>query len=325
MASLLGRLIRRPQKYLRRDFWVPTLAEFRYRGRAGLVFAAPAIVRRRILRERPFRAYVFPSALDTFQLAETYVAWKVLWHCNVEIHTSGANDADFALAWHPATRYTPDERALTSLESRMSVINGRCTDIRKSVVDAVFADVFGYSLEVNPRTHRGTLLCKSERNGAHDARLLEGPLESIEPDCVYQRVVSYETLYGYAEWRTFIVGRKPVAVYTCYRPLDDRFALLPSLSILTTLAETFTQREQELIAAFCDRMHLDFGALDILRDAQDGRLYISDCNNTPTGPSTTSLSIPAQVHVVAEIAKAFEREYLTPIRTKQDAAQPVSS
>jgi hypothetical protein len=31
-------------------------------------------------------------------------------------------------------------------------------------------------------------------------------------------------------------------------------------------------------------MGLDFGELDILRDNDDGRIYIVDVNNTPSGP-----------------------------------------
>ena len=32
-------------------------------------------------------------------------------------------------------------------------------------------------------------------------------------------------------------------------------------------------------------MNLEYGDLDILRDNDDGRIYIVDANNTPHGPS----------------------------------------
>jgi len=317
VASIASRIVRNPHKYLRRSFWVPTLKEFAFRGSAGLLFAAPTIVHRALRRKRTMRIYVFPSPLDRYQLAETYVAWKVFWNCNLEVTTSDPDSADIAIAWHPSTNYTPDESLLRSLEARMPVLNARCTDIRKSVVDRIFAEVAGYSLDVDPHTYRGTMLRKSENNGTHDARLLEGPLNEAEPGYVYQRLVSYESLYGYAEWRTFIVGRKPVETYVSYRPLDDRFRTLPSLSGLARLDETFTAKEQQIITAFCERMKLDFGVLDILRDAQDGRMYISDCNNTPTGPSATTLSARSQMRVVRDVAVAFEREYLLPLGNKR--------
>lgn len=317
MTSLATRIVRNPHKYLRRSFWVPTLKEFTFRGSAGLLFAAPAIVRRSLRRTRPLRIYVFPSPLDRYQLAETYVAWKVFWNCNLEIVTSDPDSADIAIAWNPSTNYTLDESFLRSLEARIPVLNGRCTDIRKSIVDRVFAEVAGYSLDVDPRTYRGTMLRKSERNGTHDARLMEGPLDEADPGYVYQRLISYESLYGYAEWRTFIVGRMPVEAYVSYRPPDDRFRTLPSRSGLARLDETFTEKEGRVIAAFCERMKLDFGVLDILRDAQDGRMYISDCNNTPTGPSSTTLSARAQLRVVRNVAEAFQREYLLPLGNKR--------
>lgn len=296
---------------------MPVLKEFRFRGSAGLLFAAPALVRRALGRTRPLRIYVFPSPLDRYQLAETYVAWKVFWNCGLEVTTNDPDSADIAIAWNPSTNYALDESALRSLEARMTVLNGRCTDIRKSIVDRVFAEVAGYSLDVDPQTYCGTMLRKSEKNGAHDARLLEGPLDAAEPGYVYQRLVSYESFYGYAEWRTFIVGRKPVETYVSYRPPDDRFRTLPSRSGLARLDETFTANERRVIAAFCERMQLDFGVLDILRDAQDGRMYISDCNNTPTGPSSTTLSVREQLQVVRNVGEAFEREYLLPLGNKR--------
>ena len=314
MASLAARIVRNPKKYLRSGFWAPTLQEFTYRGRAGLFFAAPALVRRTLGRERPLRVFVFPSPMDRFLLAETYVAWKVFWSRNLEIVTSDPEGADIAIAWHPSTVYELDEPMLRTLENRMLVLNGRCTDIRKSTVDRAFAEVAGYSLAIDPRTYAGTMLRKSENNGKHDAELLEGPLADAEPGYVYQRFVSYETLYGNAEWRTFIVGRKPVATYVSYRPANERFRLLPTRSDLTKLEETFTAGEQSLIHAFCERMQLDFGVLDILRDSQDGRIYISDCNNTPTGPSSTTLPLHAQLRVVRDVGEAFEREYLRALR-----------
>ena len=40
-------------------------------------------------------------------------------------------------------------------------------------------------------------------------------------------------------------------------------------------------RQREHIAAFCDELGLDFGALDMIRDNVDGRVYLLDANKTP--------------------------------------------
>ena len=50
-------------------------------------------------------------------------------------------------------------------------------DISKTRVDEAFSKVFGYSPMVDPRTHAGPLVRKSERNGAHDGEIIIGPVE----------------------------------------------------------------------------------------------------------------------------------------------------
>src|SRR5262245_42924108 len=47
-------------------------------------------------------------------------------------------------------------------------INGRCRDISKRTVERVFAAVFGYPLALDPLTHQGMCLRKSNRNYVKD-------------------------------------------------------------------------------------------------------------------------------------------------------------
>ena len=47
--------------------------------------------------------------------------------------------------------------------------------------------------------------------------------------------------------------------------------------------DLFSAAEQQRILAFCHEMRLDFGELDVLRDDDDGRIYIIDANKTPAG------------------------------------------
>ena len=55
------------------------------------------------------------------------------------------------------------------------VLNARCRDISKTHVAAVFAEVFGYALAVDPTTHAGPLVEKSDANSTRDGRVLLGP------------------------------------------------------------------------------------------------------------------------------------------------------
>ncbi len=44
--------------------------------------------------------------------------------------------------------------------------------------------------------------------------------------------------------------------------------------------------ENELlnIYHFCEKIGMDYGELDVLRDRDDGRIYIVDANIAPSGP-----------------------------------------
>lgn len=46
----------------------------------------------------------------------------------------------------------------------------------------------------------------------------------------------------------------------------------------------------------CRIMGLDYGELDVLRDTEDGKLYVADVNNTPWDPPTISMSKVFQWH-----------------------------
>lgn len=316
MASLFARFVRNPQKYARLSFWRLIAFRARIALHAHALYAVPTLLRR-ILGARPLRVYVFPLPMGYFQWPEVYVAWKTFWKCNVIMTTAQPERAHLAIAWKPATSYTFDEERVANLERSMRVINARCTDIRKSTVDNAHEAALGYSLAIDPLTYDGKIVRKSEKNGAHDGCVLQGPLTSTEPGYVYQRFVSYPTPDGFAEWRTFIVARRLVAAYVSYRPADDRFAAKHLRAHHIPLNDAFTADEQMQIQRFCDRIGLDFGVLDVLRDAAGGRMYVSDCNNTPTGPSLLSLTIRDQLRIMHVVASEFEQEYLAPLRRRR--------
>lgn len=306
VSALPARLLRRPTKYFQREFWKMIVREGVYRGRAACIYVIPSALRS-VVRLRP-HVYIFPERLNRYQFAETYVAWKVLAACDLRT-TTVPSQAALGLAWHPTTQYSLNADAFVALPEGALVLNRRCTDISKSHVGDCFERAFGYRLEVDPLTYQGTILRKSERNGTHDACLLQGPLRSVEPGYVYQRLVSYDTPRGMAEWRVFVVGGRAVAAYTLFAPRDARFAYWRERAEMTTIDRAFTPAEREGITRFCSIIGLDFGVLDILRDGPQGRIYICDCNTTPTGPSPT-LSIVHQVRLVKKLAWHFKREYL---------------
>lgn len=53
---------------------------------------------------------------------------------------------------------------------------------------------------------------------------------------------------------------------------------------MVPVTSVFSGIEKEKILAFTEKFGLDYGEVDVLRDNDDGRLYVIDVNNTPFGP-----------------------------------------
>ena len=88
------------------------------------------------------------------------------------------------------------------------------------------------------------------------------------------------------------------------RPIDKRFANLNTRVRMTTTIECFSTEELSNIKAFCAAMQLDWGGLDILRDAKDGCIYIVDVNKTDMGPPL-ALSIKDKLSAVKTLGHAL--------------------
>ena len=94
--------------------------------------------------------------------------------------------------------------------------NGHCLDISKSTLDRHHHDVFGYGVNVHPRTHSGPMLEKSEGNAVHDGREIEGPLAAaeVQPGKVYQRIINNRTESGlFEDLRVVVINGQVPVVY----------------------------------------------------------------------------------------------------------------
>lgn len=166
----------------------------------------------------------------------------------------------------------------------ISHLNFACVDIRKSHVAHIFADVFGYPLSVDPLTTQGELVEKPEKNGVHGGHILIGPV-SPKRGFTYQRVVDTRDEFGQChDLRTLCVAGKPVLVWVKTKASQNRFSIVNRKAVLRASEDMYTASEITQIEAFCGRMGLDWGGLDILRDRHDGRIYIVDVNKTDLGP-----------------------------------------
>ena len=182
-------------------------------------------------------------------------------------------------------------------------INGRCVDVSKSHVDALWEEVAGYGLQLDPTKAAEPIVVKSEENGNHDGRLLMGPLDSVEPGLVYERLVESLDHDGriYTVRPLVLGGRLPMA-YEVWRPYPRWFhggaEVLPART-----EDVLSEEERALVLRFAERIGLQYGEVDVLRDRSSGRIYVVDANRTPLRPLSMAAHLDAAVY--QEMARHF--------------------
>jgi hypothetical protein len=185
-----------------------------------------------------------------------------------------------------------------------AVMNGAAGDIRKSTVAAAFAAAFGYPLTIDPAKATGLGVEKSEANGVHDGRLIPLP-RAAQPGCVYQRFIDTSAPNGLVDdLRTPTLWGVPLAVFIKRRRARDRFSNDNAACLLRHPEEVFSPQEIAAIGRFCSLIGFEWGGLDILRDREDGRLYIVDANKTDMGPPI-ALPLNEKMRAADWIGEAF--------------------
>ena len=196
-------------------------------------------------------------------------------------------------------------------------INGTCRDIRKSTVAKKFEEVTHRRLFLDA-DFEGEMVEKSETNGVHSGRIVQGPLKERTQGHTYQRLVHNVTADGTAveDLRVVVVGTVIALVFQKRRPIHRRFEEF-SVDVKTLNPKsTFSHDEYDTLIRFARHIGLDFGEMDVLRDTYDKQLYVVDVNQTPVSPPIT-LPFRERVRALKIIGDVFEKEFLV-----QVAAQP---
>ncbi len=234
--------------------------------------------------------------------------WKICRLNGYRITTDPEARFDLAVIWEDATWREADDTT-RAIARRGPCLNAGCMDISKQHVQQVFSDVFGYALAVDPRIHNGLCVRKSDANHRHDGQIVTCPLTNPKPDCVYQKLINNR--HGESsveEIRVSVFGSQIPFVCLKYRHIDNRFRDYFG-SVLRDARDIFTDSEIKLIGNFCCQLKLDYGELDVLRDIDDGRIYIVDANNTPTGPPR-HLSKADEWRALRLMAETFAEEFV---------------
>jgi len=250
-----------------------------------------------------------------------YKIWNYTKYFGVK-YSSDYRDCDALIFFEDKTLVHPPAE-LPGAEGR-KVLNARCTNIGKDHVEHVFQSVFGYSLSVDPRTFEGRMVRKSVENAAHDGTIIEGPVSAPEPGKVYQRLVdnSYDGRFV-QDIRVPIIGGRIPFLYIKERPIETRFANENSASYMLEVRDALSEREAALCREFAERMGMDIGGLDVLRDRCSGLIYIVDVNKTDMGPPVP-LSFTDKIRALHRLGKSFiamvEREKAAEKASSDDQA-----
>ncbi|MCI4645853.1 MAG: hypothetical protein MRY64_13820 [Hyphomonadaceae bacterium] len=230
--------------------------------------------------------------------------WYFIWPV---MHVAGAkliddtSQADIVFHFEDTTQTA---NPVPQTKPGATLVNFACDDVSKTRVAEAWAKVAGYDLAVDPRTHTGRMVEKSELNAAHDGRIIEGPMDPL-PGKTYQRLIDNEIEGGLVEdLRCCIVGGEPTITFRKRRPLARRFLNENAEVLIDQPSNCYTADEIDVIRAFCSELGLDWGGVDVLRDRETGRIYAVDANKTDMGPPV-ALKLGYKLRATRQMARAF--------------------
>jgi hypothetical protein len=213
---------------------------------------------------------------------------------------------DAAIKWWDDT-FTPNTKLSPQFLAADRIINLACEDISKSRVDRVFAEVFGYTIVLDPTRHRGPCVEKSDLNAAHDGQIVECPIEAPRHGRVYQKLIDNSIKPGTVEdIRVPVFGDSIPFVYVRTRPIDIRFGAASATARIVETDVAFSGNEIARILEFTHSMGFECGDLDVIRDQADGRMYIVDANTTPFAGSLNRLSPRDAARALDRSNRSFE-------------------
>ncbi len=249
---------------------------------------------------------------------EFHALFKVLRYLGYQITTDPQKKCGLAIKWWRAFDGNPFAPVKSmpvikgSKNGGVTVLNHRCNDISKHTVNSTFEEIFGYSQSVDPRKHNGKCVMKLNWNALHKGKVIKCPIRLLDDDFVYQKLVRNENGEGFVEdMRVPVFGNKTPLIYLKYRSVKDRFIDRAHTNTKATIAEVadlLSDDELYNIHRFCERIGMDYGEVDVLRDRDDGRIYIVDANNTPSGPPSPISDSEEKIAVV-RLSQAFEEAF----------------
>jgi hypothetical protein len=166
-----------------------------------------------------------------------------------------------------------------------AIINDTKFSSDKKTVEEIFKHIFGYDLGINDVNYLYPVVKKSVKNAKHDGIITTFQESEVDrKNYTYTKLINNECKDFVLDLRVpYIKGEIPF-VYMKYRNSTKRFSNTNNYAELESLFNVFTREEYQKILEFCNSIEIEYGELDILRNYDDGKIYIIDVNNTPFGP-----------------------------------------
>lgn len=219
-----------------------------------------------------------------------------------------SDNFSLAIFWEDQTfRRQPEQ--LEKMEG-LKIINFHCTDVSKEKVEKVFEQVFGYSLRATPDS-ACTLLRKSNFNGMHDGKIIEGPVGEEKEGFVYEKLLNNQVAPDlFQDLRIgYFNGIIPL-VSPRFHARNDRFGKIVDATV-ERVENYLSPKEVSQIQQFCEKLGFEYGDLDLIRNQNDQRLYIVDANPTPTVPPSASMEPELRRLMIRKWAEGFKKAFLT--------------
>ena len=212
------------------------------------------------------------------------IIFKIARHNHWALTNNLRKKCDFAIAWQNRT-LRDDFPALRDLRKKMPVLNLHCNNIMKTYIDDFVYEVFGFKTRINPLVHIGPAVVRSEWKATHSGKIVQCPIATVKENCIYQIVINNKTEKDlFEDIRVPVVAGGIPFIYIKLKSPESRFETMANKVILKQPDEILSKDEQQKILEFTRIIGLDLGEVDVLRNRDDGRIYVVDVNNTPFGP-----------------------------------------
>lgn len=234
----------------------------------------------------PLKVYVYGN----YPHFEKATAYFMLRKAGVEF-SDKFRDNFYDIGWFWDARISVDKTSKRCREESKAIrfINLFLIDTSKEFVAKSMESHFGYTFKIDPKSYNGYCIAKHNGNGTKSCFFLKCPINADEVfhDHCYQKIINFSsetdrnTLY---EIRVPIF--KNIIPFTFFKTRNKGLRFTSKNRSMEIVPANAHLSEEELnsIIAYCRKIGLEYGEIDILRCDNTKQIYIIDVNNTAWWP-----------------------------------------